>query len=273
LKSYQIPFLFLTNYFPFVLIVIWILLKKLDFKNYKSFILLFSLIILAGLISRSTLYLMDDAYQLYTNTLSLWHVLSVLSIILLLSRLNTTNVKYKWITVIFILSTLAFNCYSSLLSYSKDDVNDLKFSKKYVIEVNNECEKLKENVNGATFYDSVFFKNTAIQYPYEYYCMPPILSSKLYPPYNLTSMDRVQSINSYQLEKTVKKSVYNQYLSELTKGKSFKDSIDNQINFIKTNQIKYLICPRSMKTDFKKYLSIKTEIYDSISGQRFITFN
>jgi hypothetical protein len=273
LKSYIIPFLFLTNYFPLILIIIWLFLKKQIQPPYKSILFLFSIILSVGILFRSSLYLMDDAYQLYTNTLSLWHVLFAFSFILLLSYLNNTNANYTLFGVVIITLSLIFNCYSSLTSYKKEDKNDIKFSIKYISEINNECDKLKENINGVTFFDSTFFNNTAIQYPYEYYCMPPVISSKLYVPYNLTSKNRVPILNNYQLEKTVKRSPYNQYLSEKTNGKSFKDSLSNQIDFIKENGIKYLICPKSLDVNFKKYFNIKIEIRDSLSGQRFLILN
>jgi hypothetical protein len=273
LKSYIIPFLFITNYFPFILIISWLFFKKQIHPPYKSLLFLFTIILVVGILFRGSLYLMDDAYQLYTNTLSLWHVLFAFSLTLLLSYLNKTNANYTWFGVVIITLSLIFYCYSTITSYKKEDKNDLKFSKKYITEINNECDKLKENIKGVTFFDSTFFNNTAIQYPYEYYCMPPIISSKLYVPYNLTSKKRVPILNSYQLEKTVKRSPYNQYLSEKTSGKSFKDSLANQLDFIKENDIKYLICPKNLEVNFKEYFNIKIEICDSLSGQRFLILN
>jgi hypothetical protein len=128
-------------------------------------------------------------------------------------------------------------------------------------------------MRGATFCDDTFFKNLLISYPYEYYCMPFIFSPNVYVPFNLTSIAQVPASNKYQIEKTVSKSPFNQYLSENTLMVNSNDLFYFQLEFIKKYHIKYLICPKEFTIDFKNYLTVKLEIKDDLSGQRFIFIN
>ncbi len=266
LKFRHQPFIFILNYLPFLLVLFYLWIKKKLEVQLRSLLLLFCLIWFAGSIAGNTLYLMDDAFQLYTNLLVLWHVLfGFLFIIFLYREKHQSIVKYL-ISVIFIFS-LIFNAWNSWFSYEITDHYDPKLSQKYLLEVNTICDSFDKGIKGATFYDDTFYKNLLISYPLEYYCVPFILSQNIYVPYNLSATAEIPANNKYQFEKCVSKSPYNLYLSDHA---IVKDTLQDKIDFIKLNNIKYLVCPKEQTTDFANYFKIKTEVKDEITGQRFI---
>ncbi len=272
LKCYAHPFIFILNYLPFAFIIFYLLIRKKINQYFKSLLILFSLIWFCGLIAANTLYLMDDAYQLYTNALVLWHVLFAVSIVIFLYKEKDKSITKHLMTFIFILALL-FNGWHSWCSYENRDSYDPKPSEKYLIQINLACQKFDQEVKGATFYNESFYKNLFISYPLEYYCVPFILSPKVYIPFNLTSVNEVPKINKYQIEKNLKKSPFNLYLKEHEVNSDCKNILQQQINFIKINNIKYLICPKEQATNFQDYFSVTIQITDSLTGQRFIVLD
>jgi hypothetical protein len=272
LKCYAQPFLFILNYLPFVLLLVYLILRKNAGPYFGSLIKLFSLIWLGGLLAANTFYLMDDAYQLYANVLVFWHVLFGFSfIIFLVAEKNKSVIKYVITWLVFI--SLINNAWQAWHSFKKVDYNEPEISEKYLTEVNKACAEFSSEIKGATFFNERFYNNLLISYPLEYYCVPFILAPNVYAPFNLTAADEVPKSNKYQIEKTLLKSPFNQYLKGQTGTSASKDKLLCQIDFIKKYNITYLVCPKEQKTDFSNYFKIKIQIVDSLTGQRFIVLD
>ncbi len=204
--------------------------------------------------------------------LVIWHVLFAFGIIIFIFAEKIKSSLKQVITFLVVFS-LAVNAALCWFSFEKTDDYDPQLSQKYLIEVNEACSKFDKPVKGATFCDANFYKNFQITYPLEYYCVPFILSPKVYVPYNLTYLGQVPLASRYQIEKSLVKSPFNQFLREQLAKPGITDTLQYQIEFITANQIKFLVCPKDPQTDFKLFLNVKTEITDALTGQRFIVLD
>jgi hypothetical protein len=272
LKTYAHPLLFALNYFPFALLLAYLLIKKLLSPEIKSSLFLFSLIWFCALIAFNTFYLMDDAYQLFINTLVIWVILFGFCFIWF--NYNTSDNGYiKPVLNFIFLGAAAFNIGIAWHSYKKIDPWENQFSTEYLTEVNHECDKFTAPTTGATFYDPAYFNDPEINYPLEYYCQPFTFNPKVYTPFNLTPPDIPQTWNKHQIEKNLSKSPFTQYLKEQNRNGNIKDTLSHQLDFIRLHKIKYLICPKNMDIAQLNSLSIKKVISDSGTGQRFLILN
>ena len=158
----------------------------------------------------------------------------------------------------------------TFFSEQKSGYKELRFSEKYINKVNLLCSQLHSGTKGAIIYGSGFYNNLLSTLPLEYYYFPFVYSKNIYTPFNLTALPSVSNSNTYQTEKLLSKSPFNLYLNNFP---HLNDSIklqNLQIQFIKTNNLKYIICSQDQKIDFQKHFEIDSEIKDSVSGQKFI---
>jgi hypothetical protein len=271
LKTYAYPLLFVLNYFPFVILLIYLAIKKLLSTELKFILLLFSFIWFCALLAFNTFYLMDDAFQLFINALIIWPVL--FGFLFIWFNYNSSASHMKPALNFIFLGATVFSAVISWRSYKQIDLWENQFSSEYLTEVNRECDKFTAPTTGATFYDPVYFDNDVITYPLEYYCQPFTFNPKVFTPFNLTPPNIPQTFNKHQIKKNLSKSPFTQYLKEQNKMGNIKDTLSHQLDFIRLHKIKYLICPRSMDIDQLSSLSVKKVIRDSGTGQRFLILN
>ncbi len=267
LKCYMQPFIFILNYLPFILILFYLLLFKKSDSNFKSLLILFGLIWLGAVLTSNTFYLLYDGFQFYTNALALFHILFCLAFIIFY---YTDKSKIRNLLSFLFIAVLFFNFINVTYSSKQLNFSHPKFSEKYLREVNKASEKIESNTKGAIFCDDEFYKNSNNGYPLEYYSTPFIMSQSLYIPFNLTDCNQIPErvrINN------IRKNLFNVYINEQKKISPGKTLLQYQMDFIRENNIRYLICPKGQNIDFLNSLSVNAQIKDSLSGQTFITLN
>ncbi|MBK9284145.1 MAG: hypothetical protein IPM51_07460 [Sphingobacteriaceae bacterium] len=267
LKSWAQPFLFALNYLPFILLAVYYYFISKSDKTYRHLVHILICIWVCGLTAFSTLYLLDDAHQFFTNTHVLAHVLFAFTFVLLYQRKDA----FKFILLIPFLFGLIFRIYLSYHSFKKVDVYGNKVSEEYLIKVNQQFDSITQITHGGVMYDKILYNNTRITYPLEFYLCPTILNPLVYTPFNLTPEIINEKWNLYQYDKAITRSPFVLFCrSESQKNKSV---LENQIDFIQKYNIKYLIIPTSDTLKYEKYFQIKQEIKDKLSGQKIIFLN
>jgi hypothetical protein len=266
LKVWAHPFLFLLNYFPFALLpTLLYFSKKIDPVN-KKLLLLLLLIYFTGLIAYNTLYLMDDAFQLYINPLVILHTAFAFSLVILIPL----QFKLKLpIAGIFIVA-LMYNMIQSWTSYQRIDYFDSALGEDYIVSVNKLIAEKNSKLKGGIFYDKKFYRNPLISYPLEYYSMPFILSSAIYTPFNLTSPEIEEQWNLSQMKKEISKSPFTQFFIKERKKDPNISVLQCQLDFIHQQKLNYLVIPKSDTVDYSKYLSFEKILIDKKSGQSFV---
>jgi len=270
LKCYREPLFFFINYLPFGLIIILLMVSSRVSSNINILFRLFALIWLAGLVTCNTLYLLNEAWQFYTNTLVLWHVLFACGIIIFWFEINSRYKISSNILLIICFGSLIYKSVYSFISYKKLSSENLIFSKSYLLKVNDEFKNTKYEMKGAVLFDESYYKNVANVYPYEYYSFPGIKNPKVYIPFNLTYANSIPKENLYQKVHYLAFNPFNQYVDEQNDSAGTADILKLQIKFIKKNNIKYLICPAGAQINPDSFPEIKKIIHDPLSGQSLV---
>jgi hypothetical protein len=266
LKVWAHPFLFLVNYLPFVLIPFVLYFSRRFSSETKKLFLVMTLIYLSGLIVSNSLYLMDDAFQLYINPMVLLHALLAYCLVLLIPQ----QLKLKMVFAAIFIFSLGYNMIQSWTSYTRIDYFDAALGEDYIVSVNKLVAEQNIKLKGGILYDKKFYRNPLISYPLEYYSMPFVLSPNIYTPFNLTSPEIEESWNLSQMKKEISKSPFSQFvISERKKDKS-RSVLQCQLAFIRQQKLNYLIVPKSDTLDYSNYLSFAKTLKDEKSGQTFI---
>lgn len=265
LKVYAQPFLFVLNYLPFV-VLIFMYRKKLT-EEFKKPLLLFTIICGCGLLFACSVYLMDDAMQFYTNSLTLWHALFAVIILHYLMHAYSTQTGYMVSGIILIV--LSLNLLMSFRSFREIDKLDHAFSQEYLLKVNQLISSQKTYLTGGIYPDARMYKNRMISYPLELYAVPFIYASTCLAPLNLTSSDEVPKENVYQINKAVKYSSFDLFYERIRKVNR-NTSIEHARNlFIRLSGLNYLIIPKGNSPDLKGIV-VLDRIKDNVSGQEFL---
>lgn len=264
LKSWAQPFLFILNYFPFILAPALLYFSKKSTKELRTIIQLLVVFWICGLSAFSTLYQMDDANQLFINMHILWHVLFAFCFTILFQ----TEVKFKQPVVFLFSITLIVSTLLSFTSFERIDYYGNKISEGYIQEVNTEFNKYDEEVMGGVMYDKTFYRNVLISYPIEFYLMPFTFNPKVFTPFNLTPDNIDEKWNQYQYTKAIQRSPFVQFLNEA--GRRERPLIENQKEFIRKHHLKYLVIPKSDTINYSRHFTIRKEVKDKQYGQKIL---
>ncbi|PBQ34375.1 hypothetical protein CNR22_22220 [Sphingobacteriaceae bacterium] len=255
---------FLANYFylPILYLAGFVFLKREVVRP----LLFLSTLCLCGLLVACFFYKMLDNYQLFTNTLPLLHVLSI---VILLQLLHTSTALVKTFSGLFILAFFGYTVYCSVKEYNILD-KSMSVSNDYLI-------KSKALISDSEDHQVAFIYNQAdadtlllnrsknYLYHLSYLGMDAVPLRMSLPEVRYTSpLPVVQADYDRLLEHELFYSFYNQQ----TADRIDKDSLE--LNFLRSYKIRYVLLSPTVAVP--NYMNSQNSIIvnDSKTGVRFI---
>ncbi len=267
-KCFKEPFYFTLHYLPFLIVVIYLIKKGNRNNSYKMTFILFGFIWISAYLFSKSVYLMNDASHFFSEAIVLWHILFGVSIIIFFFNEDNRIIASVIVTIILSSSFLT-NAYYHWHSFDIIAKSERNFSKKYVLEVNKACNDFIQNTKGAVFNDETYVSNLKHpSYFLEYRYLPFIMSNKVYPPFDIRCCDDKKFHSCTQ--NSMANKPFARFFEKHSSSLFPESDLKIQIDFIKENNITYLVCPKSLDIDFNNYLKVKSEISDANTGQRFI---
>ncbi len=270
-RAWNKPLRSLLIYMPYILIL-FISARKIKLnKEFISFLILVLCIYLAALISWASFYKLPEAWQLYTNTFILLHLL----IIVLLFELVfvpslTPQLAFFRISVLALLFSsiyFSFNNFSEAqkkYSYSEKFLTKIKslhlseeknFLVAYILSPKDYNYRMELHTGGLT--------GSYLQCEKKFYGMVNI---GLYEYLN-------DSSTAAAFEKVFRKQNFFCFVEKEKKGKIFKNIVQSQLSFLVKNHINYVVLSKnaSLPALLKEHLT--SSIEDSLTGEKFLVLD